>query len=189
MTGVGDDFNRFIRFDETDLLANTNELEYSLTNRLFAKRGDNVTEIFTWELSQKRYFDPTFGGALIPGQPNVFTATADLSAYPFLLGPRNYSPVVSMFRASPVAGLGINWQADYDPFYHKVVDSSFSIDYRFKKYLRGFRRQQRGAYRSAADAAGQSISLAGGLGRSPASRLERGYRLGLRRTARACWST
>ena len=135
VTGVGDDFNRFLRFDETDLLANTNELEYSLTNRLFAKRGDNVTEIFTWELSQKRYFDPTFGGALIPGQPNVFTATADLSAYPFLLGPRNYSPVVSMFRTSPVGGLGINWQADYDPFYHKVVDSSFSIDYRFKKYF------------------------------------------------------
>ncbi len=135
VTGVGDDFNRFIRFDETDLLANTNELELSLTNRIFAKRGDSVTEIFTWELAQKRYFDPTFGGALAPGQPNVFTATADLSAYPFLLGPRNYSPVVSMLRTSPIGGLAINWQADYDPYYHKMVDSSFSIDYRWKKYF------------------------------------------------------
>ena len=135
VTGVGDDFNRFIRFDETDLLANTNEVELSLTNRILAKRGDSVTEIFTWELAQKRYFDPTFGGALVNGQPNVFTATEDLSAYPFLLGPRNYSPVVSILRMSPVNGLGINWQADYDPYYHKMVDSSFSIDYRWKKYF------------------------------------------------------
>ena len=64
VTGMGDDFNRFIRFDETDLLANTNEVEISLTNRIYAKRGDSVQEIFTWEVAQKRYFDPTFGGAL-----------------------------------------------------------------------------------------------------------------------------
>jgi LPS-assembly protein len=134
VTGVGDDFNRFIRFDETDLLANTNELELSLANRIFAKRGDSVTEIFTWELMQKRYFDPTFGGALVQGRPDVFTATADLSAYAFALGPRHYSPIVSMLRASPVEGLGFNWQADYDPFYHRIVDSNISIDYNWKKY-------------------------------------------------------
>src|SRR5208337_1236812 len=64
VTGIGTDFNRYIGFDETDLLANTNELQLSLTNRVYAKRGDSVLEIFTWELKQKRYFDPTFGGAL-----------------------------------------------------------------------------------------------------------------------------
>jgi ribosomal protein S18 acetylase RimI-like enzyme len=41
-------------------------------NRVFAKRGDTVQEIFTWQLGQKRYFDPTFGGALIEGRRNVF---------------------------------------------------------------------------------------------------------------------
>ena len=71
VTGIGDDFVRFIRFDENDLTANTNELLLSLANRIYAKRGNTVEEIFTWELSQKRYFDPTFGGALIPGQRNV----------------------------------------------------------------------------------------------------------------------
>lgn len=134
VTGIADDFNRFIRFDESDLLANTNELELSLTNRIFAKRGDAVSEIFTWEVMQKRYFDPTFGGALVAGRPNVFTATADLTAYAFALGPRNYSPVVSLLRASPVEGLGFNWQADYDPYYHRIVDTSFSVDYNWKKY-------------------------------------------------------
>ena len=135
VTGIGTDFNRFIRFDETDLLSNTNEVEYSLTNRVYSKRGDSVREIFTWELAQKRYFDPTFGGALIAGQRNVFASTAGLSAYAFLVGPRSSSPVVSLLRTNPVGGLGIQWQADYDPHAHGIVDSAFSLDYRWQKYV------------------------------------------------------
>ena len=133
-TGMASDFDRFIRFDETDLVSDTNNLEISLTNRLYAKRGDSVQEILTWELKQQRYFDPTFGGALIPGQANVFAATADLMAYSFLVGPRSSSPVVSIVRARPINGLTINWQADYDPRYHGIVDSSLSIEYRWKLY-------------------------------------------------------
>jgi LPS-assembly protein len=136
VTGIGTDFDRFIRFDETDLLTNTNELELSLTNRLFAKRGDTVQEIFTWELTQKRYFDPTFGGALTAGAPALFDTTASLSAYAFRFGPRSESPVVSMLRASPVNGLGVQWQADYDPHFHALMDSAFSVDYHFwKRYF------------------------------------------------------
>ena len=135
VTGIGDDFNRFIRFDETDLLANTNELELSLTNRIYAKRGDSVQEIFTWELLQKRYFDPTFGGALAPGVRNVFESTADLTGYAFLVGPRSTSPVVSLLRMSPISGLGIQWQADYDPRRRGIVDSTLSVDYRWQKYF------------------------------------------------------
>lgn len=131
VTGIGDDFNQVIRFDEMDLLSNTNELELSLANRIYAKRGDTVQEIFTWELMQKRYFDPTFGGALTSGERNVFASTADISAYAFLVGPRSSSPVVSLLRASPVANLGIQWQADYDPRYSRIVDSDFSVDYRW----------------------------------------------------------
>jgi LPS-assembly protein len=133
--GVGSDFNRFIRFDETDLLSNTNELALSLTNRIYAKRGDAVDEIFTWELMQKRYFDPTFGGALIAGQRNVVASASDLTGYAYLVGPRSTSPVVSLLRMSPFLGLGIQWQADYDPRRHGIVDSSFSMDYRWKKYF------------------------------------------------------
>jgi len=131
LTGIGEDFNRVIRFDDMDILTNTNDLEISLTNRIYAKRGENVQEIFTWELAQKRYFDPTFGGALTSNQRNVFAATADIDAYAFLVGPRTYSPIVSMLRASPIGGLGIQWQADYDPKYGRIVDSDFSVDYRW----------------------------------------------------------
>ena len=138
MTGIGDDFTRFIRFDETDLLSNTNTMTYSLTNRIYAKHGDDVNEIFTWELAQQRYFNPTFGGAVVPGQANVFATTAELTAYPFVLGPRGASPIASVLRASPIPGLGINWQADYDPLdplYHGIVNSYFSVDYHYKKYF------------------------------------------------------
>jgi LPS-assembly protein len=129
------DFNHIIRFDENDLLANTNELTLSLTNRIYAKHKDGtVQEIFTWTLMQKRYFDPTFGGALIAAQPNIFAATSDLTAYSFLVGPRHYSPIVSLIRANPIGGLGIQWQADYDPRSHAIVDSGFSVDYRWHMY-------------------------------------------------------
>ena len=135
VTGIGTDFDRFIRFDETDLLSDTNEVALSLTNRVYAKRGDSVEEILTWELVQKSYFDPTFGGALLSGQRNIFASTADISAYAFVVGPRSASPVVSKLRMSPIAGLGIRWQADYDSHYHGIVDSAFGMDYRWKRWL------------------------------------------------------
>jgi LPS-assembly protein len=133
VTGVGSDFNRYILFDGNDLRSNTNQVEFSLANRLYAKRGDTVSEIFTWELSQQLYFDPTFGGALVPGQRNVFESTAALTGYSFLVGPRRYSPVVSSVRVTPVSGLSIQWQTDYDPLMHAIVNSAFSMDYRWKK--------------------------------------------------------
>ena len=39
-----DNFHSFILFDETELLSNTNELEVSLTNRLFTKEKDGRVE-------------------------------------------------------------------------------------------------------------------------------------------------
>jgi LPS-assembly protein len=135
VTGVGPDFNRFIRFDDNDVLSNTNEVDVSLTNRLYAKRGDTVKEVFTWEVAQKRYFDPTFGGALIAGERNVFAATDDLTGYAFLVGPRSSSPVASTMRINPIGGLSISWQADYDHMVHAVVNSALSVEYRWKRYF------------------------------------------------------
>ena len=135
VTGIGNEFNRFIRFDENDLQSNTNEVEIALANRLYAKKGNTLREVFTWEIAQKRYFDPTFGGALVSGQRNVFESTADLTGYAFLVGPRSTSPVVSTFRASPINGLNVQWQTDYDPRVRAIVNSTMSVDYRWKKYV------------------------------------------------------
>src|SRR5207237_6051672 len=43
VTGV-DNFARILRFDERDILSNTNEVEYGLVNRLYAKRSSEKPE-------------------------------------------------------------------------------------------------------------------------------------------------
>jgi LPS-assembly protein len=135
VTGIGDDYVRFIRFDERDLRSDTNELLLGITNRIYAKRGNSIEEIFTWQLFQKRYFDPTFGGALLNGTRNVVASTADLAAYAFLVGPRSSSPIVSLLRASPINGLGLQWQMDYDNRLGGVTNSTLSVDYRLRQYF------------------------------------------------------
>lgn len=129
--GIGQDFNKIIRFDETDLLANTNQVTFSLTNRLYAKRGDEVTEVFSWELSQARYFDPTFGGVLTAAtdQRTVLMPQLELTPFTFLSGPRTYSPVVSAIRATPKWNIAFEWRTDYDPRNRGIVASLASVDW------------------------------------------------------------
>ena len=127
-------FDELIRFDENELLTNTKEAEISLTNRIYAKRGDAVSEIFSWQLRQRRYFDPTFGGTIVEGKPNVILSSVDITAFPFFNRPRRYSPVVSVFRANPKPGFGVEWRADYDPLRGGIVNSSLNADFRLAKY-------------------------------------------------------
>jgi LPS-assembly protein len=135
VAGIGDQFYRTLRFDQTDILANTNEVEASLTNRLYARRGNDSLEILSWQVAAKRYFDPTFGGALLSGQPNVFAATEDLTGYAFLVGPRKYSPIVSKLRATPIPSFSVNWQVEYDPSYRRIVDEYIQGDYRWRNFF------------------------------------------------------
>jgi LPS-assembly protein len=129
-----DNFNRIIRFDENDLLSNTNQVTLSIANRLFVKDKDgNVNEVLSWEVSQARYFDPTFGGAVVAGQRNVVQSSIDLDGFAFLDGPRNYSPVVSALRFQHV--IGLEWRVDYDPLLKHISNSGLSADWRFSKYL------------------------------------------------------
>ena len=123
-------FNDLIRFDQTELISNTNELEISLINRFFTKRNGNVEEVLSWQLWQRRYFDPSFGGALQPGQRNVLQSTNELTAYGFLDQRRNYSPIVSAIRAKPIPELAIEWRADYDPLRGILTNSGFTADTR-----------------------------------------------------------
>jgi LPS-assembly protein len=128
------DFNRMIRFDETDLMSDTNQVTVSVANRLFVKdKAGNVNEELSWEVAQSRYFDPTFGGAAVPGQRNVVTGTAELDGFAFMNGPRNYSPVVSTLRFQHV--VGVEWRLDYDPLVGHVSSSTFSGNIRFSKYF------------------------------------------------------
>jgi LPS-assembly protein len=165
-----DNFQNILRFDERDILSDTNELEYGLVQRFFSKRvpakgctaeGKPVasppssatalpgkkdeavkkcvpvgpgTEVVTWELAQKYYFDRTFGGALVPGVRNVLESTVDFTGIAFLTEPRNLSPVISRLRwhLPKVDG---EWNLDYDSVAGRISYSSESLGYRLTNQL------------------------------------------------------
>ena len=90
------------------------------------KPGDTTTQVSTqcpaharewasWQLSEKFFFEPDFGGAIIPNRRNVFDSTLDLSGVAFLTGPRNLSPIVSRMRFEAIDNLRIEWDMDFDP--------------------------------------------------------------------------
>jgi LPS-assembly protein len=120
-----EDFDRVVRFDERDIVNNTNEAEISLTNRLFAKNEETgqVREVFSVDVWQRRYFDPEFGGAIVPGRRNVFASTIDSTPFAFVDGPRNYSPISSSMKFRPTWRYTLEWRNDYDPLRGKLVNS------------------------------------------------------------------
>lgn len=131
-----DNFDDIIRFDDGDILADTNQLEFSLTNRLYVKDAKgNVNEVLAWQVRQDRYFDPTFGGAVVPGQRNVFTETEDLTPFAFISGLRHYSPIVSSLQLNPNGHLGVDWRTDYDPLLHRFSADSAGLTTRWSQYF------------------------------------------------------
>ena len=113
VTGIND-FGGILRFDENDTLTDTNEVEYSVTQRLFHGTSEGSGEVVSWSLSQKYYIDPTFGGAIVPGQRNVFQATDALSPFAFADGARRFSPLTSDLRISPGGRYEAQFIQDYD---------------------------------------------------------------------------
>jgi LPS-assembly protein len=116
------DFERFIRFDSDATLSNTTEIEYGITQRLFLKSGDDQPEeLVSWKISQKHYFDPTFGGAIVDGERNVLQALNSITPFAFALGPRNWSPIVSDIKITPGGKYDAEQILEYDPQLQKVT--------------------------------------------------------------------
>jgi LPS-assembly protein len=156
--GGVNNFSSIPRFDPIDVVSDTNELEYSLTQRLLFKHlhpkpcssrplpeptngiiyvpwtytecGGDTSEWITWKLATKYFFDPYFGGAASPLRRNVFTSTLDLTGVAFLSGPRNTAPLISRFKVRTSEHMDLEWDADYD-FKSKRLDASnIFADYR-----------------------------------------------------------
>jgi LPS-assembly protein len=130
--GIGDQARDVLLFDTSDIATNTNEAGYSLTQRFYLRStdsqpcpssGDSAAtqcpakprEWATWQIAQKFFIDPNFGGALIPDRRNVFDSTLDLSGIAFLTAPRNLSPIISRLRFEAIDNLRVEWDLDYDP--------------------------------------------------------------------------
>jgi LPS-assembly protein len=91
--------------------------------------GPDTREVATWEIAQKYFIDPTFGGALIPGQRNVVTTTSDLTGIAFLTQPRHLSPLVSRLRVETSQHTDTEWDLDYDFQLSRVNASTLLANY------------------------------------------------------------
>jgi len=177
VTGV-DNFANILRFDARDILSNTNEVEYGVTNRLYSKRtsddpedcnpqdmsslrigapgeqiqpwertytpevipcsaGPQVREIVTWEIAQKYFLDPEFGGALVNGRRNVLTTTSDFTGIAFLTEPQHLSPLISRLRVQTSSQADAEWDLDYDFKKGRFNASTVLVNYHVGPYTFG----------------------------------------------------
>jgi len=101
---------------------------------------DNITgarEVVTWELAQKYFLDPTFGGALLSGRSNVLSSTVDLTGLSFLDAPRHLSPLISRLRIETTARTDVEWDMDYDFQLGHMSASTVLVNYHFGRYTIG----------------------------------------------------
>src|SRR5262249_8515866 len=96
---------------------------------------NSARELFSWELGQKYYFDPTFGGAVVNGFRNVFASTVDFTAIAFLTGPRRFAPLLSRVRINHGGRVSADSELDYDFDRHKISSSSASLSFRIGSQL------------------------------------------------------
>ncbi len=173
-TGVNN-FNNILRFDARDILSNTNDVEYFLVNRLYAKGkspddkeceqpamssltiggaqptgvvpwetgeqpqlcASGAREVLSWEVGQQYYFDPTFGNALVPGQRNVFTTTADFTGIAFLNDVRRFSPIISRLRIETSPRTNTERDLDYDLKTVRINASTALVNYHYGPFTFG----------------------------------------------------
>jgi LPS-assembly protein len=130
-------FGRFLRFDESDTITDTNEIEYGVTQRFFRRKAEGGSEeVVSWRVAQKHYFDPTFNGAIVPGRRNVFQALNSITPYAFADTPRRFSPVVSDLRVTPGGRFDAQLRMDIDPERGRV--SAVSTLIRMRPYKESF---------------------------------------------------
>ena len=95
-------------------------------------------EWFSWILTQKTFFEPTFGNAVIDARRNIFDTTLDFSGIAFLTQPRNISPLKSRMRFRTSGHTDIAWDFDYDTGAKKFTSSNTFLDIHEGKFFGGF---------------------------------------------------
>lgn len=171
LTSGVNNFPSIIRFDYRDILSDTNEVEYGLTQRLYLKHAHQecttgkqndenkpdaagpdasvpktgsgnclpagANEFLSWQLKQKYFFDPNFGGAIVDGKRNVLTTTADFAGIAFLTAPRRFSPIVSLLRMRTSGNSDMQWELDYDTTNGRINASTLFTTFHFGDFFLG----------------------------------------------------
>jgi LPS-assembly protein len=99
--------------------------------------GPQTKEVVTWEIAQKYFLDPNFGGALVTGQRNVFNTTEELTGIAFATEPRHLSPVVSRLRAETSSHTDTEWDLDYDFQLSRINASTLLVNYNLGPFTVG----------------------------------------------------
>ena len=107
-----DDFGFIPRFDYLDQVLGTNELNYALVNRLYAKRPGasgkpEAYEFLNWRVAQTYYVDIAEGQNEF--DPNYSSAVFGPDGLP-----AHYSPLQSRLRLRPTPRLSSNFDLEYD---------------------------------------------------------------------------
>jgi LPS-assembly protein len=160
LSGIND-FDRIIRFDYIDAVADTNEIEFGVANRFFTRRStENVSdahataagtenrqqlstqpyEALTITLRGKYFFDPFFGGALETGRRNQFYPLNTLSGFVYGGVPRRFSPVNVDARYRPRRDLFVDVRSDLDTNGHGVrsLSTTFGLSKRTISVFQSF---------------------------------------------------
>ena len=153
LTGINN-FDRIIRFDYIDAIADTNEIEFGIANRFFTRRStENVADVpvkdtdgqdrpllssqpyeaLTITLRGKYFFDPFFGGALLTNQRNQFYPINTLSGFVYGGVPRRFSPVNIDTRYRPRRHLFVDFRTDIDS--RSLEMRSLSTTFGFQKSI------------------------------------------------------
>ncbi len=84
--------------------------------------------LLSWRLTQRYFFDPTFGHAVLTGRRNLFESTLSLSGIAFLTEPRNISPLISRLRVRTSGHTDVEWDFDLDTGAGKFTSSNVFLD-------------------------------------------------------------
>ncbi len=150
-TGVNH-YAETLRFDQMDALADTNSIEYGLTQHLYLRHlrthpckgvealgpsntcGGGTVDFLSWSVLQRHYMNPDFGHAVVRGQRNVFDSTLNLTGVAFLEGPRSSSPILSRARLRTSGTTDLEWDLDYDAKGGRVQSSNLFLAYNLGGY-------------------------------------------------------
>ena len=106
------------------------------------KSADNCTpaganEFITWQLKQKYFFDPNFGGAIVNGRRNVLTTSVDFAGIAFLTEPVRFAPIVSRLRMRTTGNSDMQWELDYDTVNARINASTFLTTFHIGDFFLG----------------------------------------------------
>ena len=151
-----DNFANVTRFDATDIASDTNEIEYGVTQRFYllhkrkrpCKPGvktlngivpchDVEQQTIQWFVGQKYFFDPSFGGAVVPGVPNILQSTLEFSGAAYLTSRRNFSPAVSRLKWSSTQRIDVETDLDYDTVHGIPLASNTFVDFHQQDWFAG----------------------------------------------------